>query len=154
MQISKKCSIAVHCLIFIHEYGTSKKVTSELLALSTGCNPVMIRSILSALKKAGILSIRSGTGGATLKLPPAKITLYQVNEAVEPESLRHLMGIHTSPSPLCPVGKNIRQVLDDTYEVLRKDMALSLKSITLQQILDRYHEAAPAEEGNPGAAAQ
>lgn len=51
MHISNKCSIAVHCLIFIFEYGTEKKVTSELLSLSTGCNPVTIRNILSALKK-------------------------------------------------------------------------------------------------------
>ena len=50
MHISNKCSIAVHCLIFIFEYGTEKKVTSELLSLSTGCNPVTIRNILSALR--------------------------------------------------------------------------------------------------------
>lgn len=30
MHISNKCSIAVHCLIFIYEYGEEKKVTSEL----------------------------------------------------------------------------------------------------------------------------
>lgn len=52
MHVSNKCSIAIHCLIFIHEYGTENKVTSELLSLSTGCNPVTIRGILSALKKA------------------------------------------------------------------------------------------------------
>ena len=51
MHVSNKCSIAIHCLIFIHEYGTENKVTSELLSLSTGCNPVTIRVILSALKK-------------------------------------------------------------------------------------------------------
>ena len=48
MHISNKCSIAVHCLIFINEYGKEKKVTSELLSLSTGCNPVTIRNIISA----------------------------------------------------------------------------------------------------------
>ena len=47
MHISNKCSIAVHCLIFINEYGKEKKVTSELLSLSTGCNPVTIRNIIS-----------------------------------------------------------------------------------------------------------
>ena len=57
MHISNKCSIAVHCLIFIFEYGTEKKVTSELLSLSTGCNPVTIRNILSALKKDGIIEV-------------------------------------------------------------------------------------------------
>lgn len=69
MQISKKCSIAIHCLVFINEYGRQKKVTSELLSLSTGCNPVTIRSILSSLKKAGIVAVPSGTGGATIEPP-------------------------------------------------------------------------------------
>ncbi len=69
MHISTKCSIAVHCLIFIYEYGNQKRVTSELLALSTSCSPVTIRNILSALKKEGILSVKSGTGGAALICP-------------------------------------------------------------------------------------
>lgn len=51
MHISNKCSIAVHCLVFLSEYGEREKVTSELLSCSTGCNPVTIRNILSALKK-------------------------------------------------------------------------------------------------------
>ena len=54
MQISMKCSIAVHCLIFIYEAKGIAKVTSNLLAESTGSNPVVIRNILSAVKKAGL----------------------------------------------------------------------------------------------------
>ncbi len=34
MQISMKCSVAVHCLIFIHEAKGIAKVTSNLLAES------------------------------------------------------------------------------------------------------------------------
>ena len=64
MQLSMKCSVAVHCLIFIHEYHGSAKVTSNLLSLSTGINPVVIRNILSGLKKAGIITVPRGTGGA------------------------------------------------------------------------------------------
>jgi len=55
MHISTKCSIAIHCLIFIYEYGEKEKVTSELLALSTGNNPVTIRNIISGLKKDGMI---------------------------------------------------------------------------------------------------
>lgn len=51
MHISTKCSVAVHRLIFIFEYGNAKKVTSDLLSLSTGVNPVTIRKIISSLKK-------------------------------------------------------------------------------------------------------
>lgn len=140
MHISNKCSIAIHCLIFIHEYEHETKVTSELLSLSTGCNPVTIRNLLSALKKDGVLTVKPGTGGAALAVPPEEITLYHICNAVDPGAIDKMVGIHAAPSPFCPVGRNIRAVLDDTYETLRTDMVASMKSVTLDQILADYHE--------------
>lgn len=120
MHISNKCSIAVHCLIFIFEYGTEKKVTSELLSLSTGCNPVTIRNILSALKKDGIIEVKSGTGGATLAVPLSEISLYRICHAVDPAAIEKMISIHGTPSPFCPVGRNIGTVLSQTYDTLKK----------------------------------
>lgn len=54
MQISMKCSVAVHCLIFIHEAKGIVKVTSNLLAESTGCNPVIIRNIPQCFEKSRV----------------------------------------------------------------------------------------------------
>jgi DNA-binding IscR family transcriptional regulator len=139
MRISNKCSIAIHCLIFINEYGAEKKVTSELLSLSTGCNPVTIRNILSSLKKAGLITVRFGTGGAAIALPLQEISLYQICMAVEPDAVDKMIGVHSSPSPFCPVGKNIHYVLSDTYNTLQCDVANSMKNITLHSIVDDYH---------------
>ena len=86
MHISNKCSIAVHCLIFIYEYGEDKKVTSELLSLSTGCNPVTIRNIVSAMKKDGIIDVKFGTGGTKLAVPIQDISLYRICAAVDPKA--------------------------------------------------------------------
>ena len=94
MHISNKCSIAVHCLIFLSEYGEREKVTSELLSCSTGCNPVTIRNILSALKKDEIITVKPGTGGAALALPPEKIDLYRICSVVDPEAIDKMIGIH------------------------------------------------------------
>ena len=107
MQISMKCSIAVHCLIFIHEAKGIAKVTSSLLAQSTGCNPVIIRNILSALKKAGLITIPRGTGGAELCLDPSQITLYQIYTALEPDGMSSIIGIHPCQDRACPVAQNI-----------------------------------------------
>ena len=74
MQLSMKCSVAVHCLIFIWEARGRQRVTSTLLAQSTGCNPVIIRNILSSLKKAGLIPVSRGPGGAELCRDPADIT--------------------------------------------------------------------------------
>lgn len=139
MYLSTKYSIAIHCLIFIYEYGGNKKVTSELLALSTGSNPVTIRNILSALKKAGILSVKFGTGGAAICCPLREITLYRIYSAIEPDFLSKLIGIHPSPSLACPVGKNIRRVLDASYQKVRDDLCRSLRSVTLEEIINKYH---------------
>lgn len=139
MHISTKCSIAIHCLIFISEYGESKRVTSELLSLSTGCNPVTIRNIMSALKKDNILSVKFGTGGATICCPLDEINLYRICKAIEPDALDKLIGIHPAPSPFCPVGKNIHAVLDSSYKKIRVDLISSLNSVTMKEIVEEYH---------------
>lgn len=139
MHISMKCSIAIHCLIFINEYGESKRVTSELLSLSTSCNPVTIHNIISALKKEGILSVKFGTGGTTLHCPLEEINLYRIYIAVEPNAFDKLIGTHTSPSLFCPVGRSIHSVLEAPYDKIRNDLKSSLQSITMREIIDGYH---------------
>ena len=139
MHLSTKYSVAIHCLIFIYEYGENKKVTSELLAFSTGSNPVTIRNILSSLKKEGILSVKSGTGGATIHCPLNEITLYRIYTAIEPDFLSKLIGVHPAPSPFCPIGRNIHDVLDSSYEKVRDDLCRSLQSVTLEEIISEYH---------------
>ncbi len=139
MHISTKCSVAIHCLVFIYEYGEKKKVTSELLSLSTGSNAVTIRNILSSLKKNGIISVKFGTGGATLNCPLEEITVYRICKAIEPDFISKLFGIHLFPSPFCPVGENIHHVLHCSYEKIQKDLCGSLNGITLKDIVTDYH---------------
>ena len=141
MHISNKCSIAVHCLIFIYEYGEKKKVTSELLSLSTGCNPVTIRNIVSAMKKDGIIDVKFGTGGAKLAVPIQDISLYRICAAVDPKAIDNMIGVHSTPSPFCPVGRNIGSVLDRTYDTIKEDFISSMKSITMERIVNDYHAA-------------
>ena len=139
MHISNKCSIAVHCLIFINEYGEENKVTSELLSLSTGCNPVTIRNIISAMKKDGIIDVKYGTGGAKLAAPMQNISLYRICAAVDPKAIDKMISVHSSPSPFCPVGRNIGAVLERTYDTLKDDLVSSMKSITMEKIVKDYH---------------
>ena len=139
MHISNKCSIAVHCLIFINEYGEENKVTSELLSLSTGCNPVTIRNIISAMKKDGIIDVKFGTGGATLAVLIQDISLYRICAAVDPKAIDKMISVHPAPSPFCPVGRNIGDVLDRTYDTLKENLISTMKSITMEKIVNDYH---------------
>ena len=117
-----------------------KKVTSQLLSMSTGSNAVIIRNILSSLRKEGIVSIKFGTGGATLNCPLNEITLYRIYKAIEPDFISKLIGIHTLPSPLCPVGRNIHAVLNHSYEKIQNDLCKSLQNITMEDIIRDYNQ--------------
>lgn len=142
MQISMKCSVAVHCLIFIHEARGIAKVTSNLLAESTGSNPVIIRNILSALKKAGLITVPRGTGGAELCADPSQITLYQIYSALEPDGTLALIGIHPCENRPCPVAKNIRKVLEAPYHKIEYAVRKSMEDITLQSMIDEFGKLA------------
>ena len=139
MQISIKCSVAVHCLIFIHEAKGIAKVTSNLLAESTGSNPVVIRNILSALKKAGLITVPRGTGGAELCADPAQITLYQIYSALEPDGVTSIIGIHPCDGRPCPVAQNIRKVLEPPYHKIENAVKEAMEEITLQSMIDDFH---------------
>lgn len=140
MQISIKCSVAVHCLIFIHEAKGIAKVTSNLLAQSTGSNPVVIRNILSALKKAGLIAVPRGTGGAELCADPSQITLYQIYSALEPDGVTSIIGIHPCDGRPCPVAQNIRKVLEPPYHKIENAVKTAMEEITLQSMIDDFHK--------------
>lgn len=135
MQLSMKCSVAVHCLLFIWEARGKARVTSTLLAQSTGCNPVVIRNILSALKKAGLITVPRGQGGAELCRDPEQITLYQIYAALEPQGLTSLIGIHPCDGRTCPVAQNIRRVLRRPYRQIEDAIAATMDGITLASLI-------------------
>lgn len=135
MQISMKCSVAVHCLLYIWEARGKARVTSTLLAQSTGCNPVVIRNILSALKKAGLITVPRGQGGAELCRKPEQITLHEIYTALEPKGLSSLFGIHSCDGRACPVAKNIRRVLRRPYHKIEQAITSTMDSITLASMI-------------------
>ena len=148
MQISMKCSIAVHCLIFIHEAKGIAKVTSSLLSESTGSNHVVIRNILSALKKAGLITIPRGTGGAELCKDPSQITLYQIYAALEPNGVTSLIGIHPCEGRRCPVAQNIRKVLETPYHRIEDAVKEAMEAITLQSMIQEFHRLMTEEKAS------
>ena len=69
MQISSRFTLAVHILIVIETFKHEQKVTSELMASSANVNPTVIRRLLQQLKKADIVTVRRGSGGADITRP-------------------------------------------------------------------------------------
>lgn len=140
MRISTKCSIAIHCLVLIALLADKHKVTSELLALSTGSNAVIIRNIMGALKKAGIISISKGNEGTRLILEPKDINVWLVYSALEAQPFKELFGLHPAPNPKCPVGANIYHLLAESYEQIGNAMEKAMRAISLKSIMQNFKQ--------------
>lgn len=135
MQISSRFTIAVHVLICIETFKDDNKVTSDFLASSVNVNPVVIRRLLQQLKKAGIVSVVRGSGGTNIEKPIDEITLLDVYNAVECVDEGELFHFHENPSPLCPVGRNIHNILDGRLEKIQNAMEKEMKSVTIQDVM-------------------
>ena len=136
MQISSRFTIAVHILICIETFKEDYKITSDFLASSVNVNPGVIRRLLQQLKKAGIINVKRGSGGAYIEKPLDKITLLDVYNAVECIDNGNLFHFHENPNSRCPVGRNIHSVLDRRLDSIQQAMEREMSSVTLQDIAD------------------
>lgn len=136
MQISSRFTIAIHIFACIDTFEKDTKVTSDFLSTSIQVNPVIIRKILSSLKKSGLINVQRGTGGTTIAKPLEQITLFDIYQSVECIENGELFHFHENPNTDCPVGKNIHHILDDKLIRVQKAMEDELSSITLKDIID------------------
>ncbi|MFS9068995.1 Rrf2 family transcriptional regulator [Streptococcus infantis] len=136
MQISSRFTIATHMLIIIALKGKESKVTSDFLASSVGVNPVIIRKTLSQLKKAELISVARGTGGAEIIKDLEDISLLDVYQAVEClGKTGQLFSLHDNPNPACPVGANIHGILDEKLQKIQLAMEQELNQTSLAQVV-------------------
>lgn len=140
MQISSRFTLAIHILTCIKTFGDSNKVTSDFLASSTNVNPVIVRKILGQLKKANIVDVARGSGGAMLARPESEITFLDIYKAVDCVGNGELFHFHENPNPLCPVGRNIHAVLDSRLLKVQQAMENELSAITLKDVLNDTHK--------------
>ena len=142
MQIGSKFTIGIHIITALDYFKEIDRVNSEFLAGSIGVNPVIIRTVISHLREAGIVQTQRGSSGAELTKRLDEITLYDVYKAVgsvdEEEGLFHF---HEQPNPDCPVGRNIHNVLDRHLVDAQRAMEESLRSTTLADIVEDTKQA-------------
>ena len=140
MQISSRFTIALHVFTCVDVFRDQYKVTSDFLAGSIGTNPVIIRNILSQLRKGGLITVARGTGGITVNRPLSDITFYDVYEAIEPVENGDLFHFHEAPNPKCPVGRNIHALLDDKLKTIQNAMEDEMRKYTLADLREGMHD--------------
>ena len=136
MKFPSRFTIATHMLMIIALKGKDTKVTSDFLASSVGVNPVIIRKTLSQLKKAELVTVSRGTGGAEIIKNLEDISLLDIYQAVEClGKTGQLFSFHDHPNPNCPVGANIHGVLDEKLLKIQQAMEKELSLTSLAQLV-------------------
>ena len=121
-----------------------ENLSSEMLAATVNTNPVVIRRLLLDLKDAGLIGTQRGPGGgAKLAYKATDITLAQIYRAaageVEP------FGEHPNkPAECCPVGREIKHVLDRVSERARLAVEAEFQAVTLADVLNEIHNPLPS----------
>lgn len=145
--MAKNCrfAVAVHvCAILALQDGEA--ATSEWIASSVNTNPVVVRRILSALAKAGVVKSQRGiSGGSVLLRSPEAITLLDLYKAVDEveEPATH----NQPPNPACPVGAHIVPVLVDIISRADRAKERELQTVTLADVVRSIHAQAGVEQG-------
>lgn len=146
MNTSSRFVVAVHILVAMTLAQALRKLeclTSDFLAASVNTNPVVIRRIISRLRKAGLVDSQLGAGGGSmLARDPEHLTLQEVYKAVEEGDLFHLH--YSEPNPCCPIGGNIQTALKETLEAAETSMLQSLAQTTVASIAKKLKEPAMA----------
>ena len=133
MSLSSRFAVAVHVLTLLAQVE-DRPATSEYMAGSINTDPVVVRRILGALRKAGLVTTQPGVGGgSSLARDPEQITLLDVYRAVEKGRLFSLH--HRPPNPHCVVGGNIQTTLESVFGEAEAAMEEVLAGITVTQVL-------------------
>lgn len=118
----------------IDYFKGKETVTSSFLAGSVGVNPVIIRSIMSQLREAGIIDISQGKSGITLARDISDITFYDVYLALGLREEDGLFHFHEHPNNNCPVGGNIQSAMEGKLQSVQYSMEEQMKHITIADV--------------------
>lgn len=134
MKASTRFSDSIHILAFINIYQGKLPLTSNNIASSIETSPVVVRRLMSQLRKAGLLNTVHGAAEPTLNKDPAEISLYDIYLAVEDDP--YLFTIDRKTNPACIVGGNIQTTLQEVYHQAEVAAAAKLAQTSLQDIID------------------
>ena len=132
MKFSHKLSDAIHILAYLDIFKDGDR-SSKQIAASIEANPSVVRSLMSDLRRAGLIQSQQGAPNATLAKDPANITLLDVYHAL---NMNHdLLHIDPKTNPNCLVGANIQDTLNEVYAQVQVAAEAQLHATTLQDVI-------------------
>jgi Rrf2 family protein len=123
--VNQQFTFAVHIMTAL-AFSHGEVIGSQTLAASVNTNPVVVRRLLLALRRAQLIETFTGKhGGARLRKEPADISLADIYDAVESRQVipvnerKALKQCHVS----CNMNSIMSQVAETTEHVVRKHLA-------------------------------
>jgi len=133
MNNDTRLAVATHILALL-SFTERNYAPSELLARSVHTNAVVVRRLISQLKKAGLVEVRRGLGGTILSHKPRDITLLDVYTAVVTKPTACPFYLHQNPNSQCFVGRNIQDALEIPFAKVNQAIKESLAKTTVADI--------------------
>lgn len=146
MRIGSQYTVGIHTLLAV-AFFENDKITSEKIAISIGCNPVIVRNVFSKLSKADLLKPGIGMARTELGRPAELITLRDVFIATEDTDIEKIFRMYPV-NPYCPIGGEIRNILSSRFETATSAMIDELSKTT---IADLVSELPPEKNRLPDA---
>lgn len=130
-----KFSVALHIMMYISE--TKKIATSEVLAESVNTNSSHIRKIVALLKNANLISSKQGKSGFTLGMEAKDISLADIYKALYGN--KTILNIHAEPNLNCPVGYNVKEVIQPIFNKADEIFIKELEKYTLLELIKKLY---------------
>ena len=125
--ISQTAEYALRAAVFLAAEGGAARTVQQIAAV-TKVPAGYLSKVMQGLSRAGIVHSQRGLhGGFTLLIPPEKLTVLDVVQAVDP--IRRIrscpLGL-TGHISLCPLHRRLDQALLSVEEALRKSTLAEL----------------------------
>jgi Rrf2 family protein len=137
--VNQQFTFAVHIMTAL-AFSPGEVIGSQTLAASVNTNPVVVRRLLLALRRAGLIETFTGKhGGARLGTKPREISLVDIYDAVEP---RPVIAVNERKAlRKCRVSCNMKAIMSRVAESTEAAVRKHLRRITLAQLVRRVRSA-------------
>ena len=135
--VNQQFTFAVHIMTAL-ACSPGELLDSSTLAASVNTNPVVVRRLLLALRRAGLVETYAGKhGGACLRGKPERISLGDIYGAVE---ARPVIQINErKASRRCDVSCQMKSIMGSIAESTERAVRKHLCGITLAQLVRKVH---------------
>ena len=138
LHIDSTFTVGIHTLLVV-AFFKDDKITSEKVAISIGCNPVIVRNVFGMLSKAGLLRPGMGKARTVLGRSAEEITLLDVFDATQNDDVDDIFSMYPT-NPYCPVGSEIHGMLSSRFSDAMDAMRNDLSRTTIADLITELPE--------------